>query len=199
MTSSRRLWQYSLNDYLQIFPQNIYRYTRSCLHVAHNCFHAYSMRSSWPCRNFPTYPLTAQLPSLPQYATSFARPGFNFRMLIPPLFEDAVCVRAPGEICWTAEGFGRTPEIGWTAVRVTQADPRGLQGRQLARYVHTGARRTSPIAILDNAISAELNGLRLLAPAALLGDLANTIDASCQGFRCTVRGAVDRCIRIQES
>jgi hypothetical protein len=86
------------------------------------------MRSGWPGRNFSTFPLTAQLPSLPQYATSFARPGFNFRMLIPSSFEDAVRVRPPGELCWTAEGFGRTPEIGWTAVRVTQVDPRGSQG-----------------------------------------------------------------------
>jgi hypothetical protein len=71
------------------------------------------------------------------------------------------------------------PEIGWTAVRVTQADPRGLQGRQLAPYIHTGAGRSSRmIAILVNAFLADLNGLRLIAPAALLGDLANLIDAS---------------------
>jgi hypothetical protein len=36
------------------FPQNISRYTRSCLHVPHICFHAYSMRSTWPCHDFPT-------------------------------------------------------------------------------------------------------------------------------------------------
>jgi hypothetical protein len=30
--------------------------TRSCLHIPHSCFHAYSMRSSWPYHNFPTYP-----------------------------------------------------------------------------------------------------------------------------------------------
>jgi hypothetical protein len=53
-----------------------------------------------------------------------------------------------------------------------------LQGRQLAPYVHTGAGRTSPIAILVNAILAGLNGLQLPAPAALLGDLANMIDVS---------------------
>jgi hypothetical protein len=72
----------------------------------------------------------------------------------------------------------RTPEIGWATVGVTQADPRGLQGRQLAPYVYAGASRTSPIQILVNAILAGLNELRLLAPAALLGDLANMIDAS---------------------
>jgi hypothetical protein len=61
---------------------------------------------------FPNVPaLTAQL-SHWQYATSFARPGFNFRMPIPPLFEDAVRVRASGELFRAAEEFGRTPEIG---------------------------------------------------------------------------------------
>jgi hypothetical protein len=35
-----------------------------------------------------------------------------------------------------------------------------------------------PIATLANALLAALNGLRLLAPAALLGDLAKVLDAS---------------------
>jgi hypothetical protein len=50
----------------------------------------------------------------------------------------------------------------------------------LRLYVYTGAAsgRTSPIAILVNATVAELNGLWLLALAALLGDLANMIDTS---------------------
>jgi hypothetical protein len=125
---------------------------------------------------FPNGPaLTAQLS---QYATSFARPRFDFRTLIPALFEEAVRVRASGELCRAAEAFGRTPEIGWTAVRVTQADPRGLQGRQLVPYVHTCAGRTSPIALLVNAILAGSNRRWLLAPAALLSDLANMIGAS---------------------
>ena len=81
--------------------------------------------------------------------------------------------------CRAAEEFGRTPGIGWAAVRVMQtSDPRGLQGRQLAPYVHTSAGRTSPIAILVNAILAGSNGLGLLAPAAFLGDLAGMIGAS---------------------
>ena len=65
-----------------------------------------------------------------------ARPGFNHRTLIPPLFEDVVRIRASGELYSAAKELERTPEIGWTAVRfgVTQTDPRGLQGRQLAPY-----------------------------------------------------------------
>jgi hypothetical protein len=35
-----------------------------------------------------------------------------------------------------------------------------------------------PVAVLANALLAALNGLRLLAPVALLGDLANALDAS---------------------
>ena len=45
--------------------------------------------------------------------------------------------------------FGHTPQIGWTAVGVTQADRPGLQGRQRAPHVHTGA--GPPIAILAKA------------------------------------------------
>ena len=57
--------------------------------------------------------------------------------------------------------FGRTPQISWTAVRVTQADRPGLQGRQRALHVHTGV--GPPIAILAKAPPW------LLATAALLG------------------------------
>jgi hypothetical protein len=35
-----------------------------------------------------------------------------------------------------------------------------------------------PVAVLANALLAALNGLRLLAPVALLGDLATALDAS---------------------
>jgi hypothetical protein len=76
-------------------------------------------------------------------------------MLIPVLFENVVRVCASGELCRAQEEFGRTPEIGWTGVRVMRANPRGLQGRKLAPYVHTGPCCTSPIAILIKAILAE--------------------------------------------
>ena len=59
---------------------------------------------------FPNVPaLTAQLA---QHATSFARPGFNFRTLILPLFDDAVRLRGSGELCRVVEEFGHTPEVG---------------------------------------------------------------------------------------
>ena len=43
--TSRRLWRYSSSDHLQIFPKNIYRYTRSCTTQS---FCACSTRSGWP-------------------------------------------------------------------------------------------------------------------------------------------------------
>ncbi|KAN0109644.1 hypothetical protein V8E52_009081, partial [Russula decolorans] len=184
--TSRRLWQFSSNDHLQIFPQNICRYTRSSCTTQMFSRLLNALRLAPPqCPNVPA--LTAQFS---QYATSFARSGFNIRTLIPPLFEVAVRVRASGELCGAAEEFGRTPEIGWTPARVTQADPRGLQRRQLALYVHTDAGRTSPIAILVNAILAELNGPQLLAPAALLGDLANMIVFEAPGWKIQDSGVL---------
>ena len=77
-------------------------------------------------------------------------------------------MRKSSELCKAVEKSGRTPEIGWTAVRVTQADPRGLQGRQLTPYVHTSAGRTPLIAILVNCDPRGIKRLRLLALAPLL-------------------------------
>ena len=122
--ASRRLWQYSSNDHLQIFPQNIYRYPPACMHhiVVSRLLNA--LRLALP--QFPDVPaLTARLS---QYATSFARPGFNIRMLIPSLFEDAVRVRASGELCRAAEEFGCTPEIGQTSTAVNAGEPAWLAG-----------------------------------------------------------------------
>ena len=71
MTSSRGLWKYSSNDNLQIPPQNIYRYTRSCLHVVYHTIVSHLLDALWlALPQFPDVPtLTAQLS---QYATSFA-------------------------------------------------------------------------------------------------------------------------------
>lgn len=123
---------------------------------------------------FPNVPVLAA--QLSQYTISFARSGFNIHALVPLTFEDAMRARLSGDLCMVAEVFGRTSEIGCTAVRITQADPRGLQERHLALCVH-GRWSCIPNCVV-NAILAELNGLQLLAPAALLGDLASMIDSS---------------------
>jgi hypothetical protein len=126
---------------------------------------------------FPDAPaLTALLSQLTYCATSFARLGFDFRTLLPPLFEDAVRARVSGEFSRAVEEFTRTPETGWAAVGA----PRGGSGTT-AGVLHMPPQALvvyPPIAILANALLAALNGLRLLAPAALLGDLAKALDAS---------------------
>ena len=99
--------------------------------------------------------------------------------LHPPLFEeDAVRTgtHVSGEFPRAAEEFARTPETGWAAVGV----PRGST-RTTAGVLHTPPQALvvyPPIVALANALLAALNGLRLLAPAALLGDLTNMLDAS---------------------
>jgi hypothetical protein len=98
------------------------------------------MRSDWPC-----HADGAALAICHPVRSARAQ----FDTLIPSLFEDAVRVRASGELCRAAAAeFGCTLGIGWTSVRVTTRVALQAEGRQLAPYVHTGAGRTSPIAIL---------------------------------------------------
>ncbi|KAN0109625.1 Dor1 domain containing protein [Russula decolorans] len=138
-----------------------------------------ALRSALP--RFPDAPaLTALLSQLTYCATSFARLGFDFRTLLPPLFEDAVRSRVSGEFSRAVEEFARTPETGWAAVGAPRADTRGAAGTT-ASVLHMPPQALAvypPIAMLANALLAALNGLRLLAPVALLGDLANALDAS---------------------
>ena len=138
-----------------------------------------ALRSALP--RFPDAPaLTALLSQLTYCATSFARLGFDFRTLLPPLFEDAVRARVSGEFSRAVEEFARTPETGWAAVGAPRADTRG-EGGTTASVLHMPPQALAvypPIAILANALLAALNGLRLLAPVALLGDLANALDNS---------------------
>jgi hypothetical protein len=124
--------------------------------------------------------LTALLTQLTYCATSFARLGFDFRALLPPLFEDAVRTRVSGEFSKAAEEFARTPETGWTAVGAPRRDSRGGTGKT-GGVIHMPPQALvvyPPVAVLANALLAALNGLRLLAPVALLVDLASALDAS---------------------
>src|SRR6266436_2189829 len=149
---------------------------------------------------FPDAPaLTALLSQLTYCATSFARLGFDFRTLLPPLFEDAVRTRISGEFSKAVEEFARTPETGWAADGAPRGDTRGAAGTT-GGVLHMPPQALvvyPPIAILANPLLAALNGLRLLAPAALLGDLADALDASLakafgmllEAPRVEVRGA----------
>ncbi|KAH9973379.1 Dor1-like family-domain-containing protein [Russula compacta] len=130
--------------------------------------------------------LTALLTQLTYCATSFARVGFDFRTLLPPLFEDAVRARVSGEFSKAAEVFARTPETGWGAVGTPRKDSRGGGAGTTGTTTAAGMLHMPPqalvvyppVAILANALLAALNGLRLLAPVALLGDLVDALDAS---------------------
>jgi len=124
--------------------------------------------------------LTALLTQLTYCATSFARLGFDFRTLLPPLFEDAVRARVSSEFARAAEEFGGTPQTGWAAVGAPRKDSRGGAAVTVG-VLHMppqGLAVYPPVAEFVNALLAALNGLRLLAPVALLGDLTNALDAS---------------------
>ena len=133
------------------------------------------LRSALP--RFPDAPgLTALLSQLMYCATSFARLGFDFCTLLPPLFEDAVRTRVSSGFSRAVEEFVRTPETACAAVGA----PRG-GAETTAGVLHMPPQALvvyPPIAMLANALLAALYGLRLLAPAALLGDLASALNAS---------------------
>ena len=143
--------------------------------------------------------LTALVTQLTYCATSFARLGFDFRALLPPLFEDAVLARVSEDFSRAAEEFARTPETGWVAVGAPRRDSRGGAGKT-AGVLHMPPQALvvyPPVAVLANALLAALNGLWLLAPVALLGDLASALDvalaeaagALLEGPREEARGA----------
>lgn len=150
--------------------------------------------------------LTALLTQLSYCATSFARLGFDFRPLLPPLFEDAVRARVSGDFSRAAEEFARTPGTGWAAVGAPRRDSRGGAGKT-AGVLHMPPQALvvyPPVAVLANALLAALNGLRLLAPVALLGDLASALDAALakaagtllEAPREEARGAANAFLRL---
>ncbi|KAI0262301.1 Dor1-like family-domain-containing protein, partial [Gloeopeniophorella convolvens] len=147
--------------------------------------------------------LTALLTQLTYCATSFARLGLDFRGALPPLFGDAVRARVAGEFARAAEEFARTPRAGWAPAGAPRRDSRtgaagALHVPPPALVVHP------PVALFANALLAALNGLRLLAPAALLHDLARALDAALASAgrallgvsRDEARGAATAFVRI---
>ncbi len=142
----------------------MYIYSRGC-----------STRYVWYYRACPTHLPTALLTQLTYCSTSFARLGSDFRTLLPPLFEDAV--RVSGEFSKAAEDFGKAPRTSWAGVGEPRKDSRAaaemtaglLQMPPQALVVYP------PVAVFANAMLAALNGLRLLAPVALLNDLVRAL------------------------
>ncbi|KAH9166703.1 Dor1-domain-containing protein [Lactarius sanguifluus] len=124
--------------------------------------------------------LTALLTQLTYCSTSFARLGLDFRTLLPPLFEDAVLVRVSGEFSKAAVEFGKTPRTNWAGVGAPRRDSRAAAGTTagVLQMPPQALVAYPPIAVFANALLAALNGLRLLAPVALLKDLVMALDGA---------------------
>jgi hypothetical protein len=107
-----------------------------------------------------------------------------------------------GEFSRAVDKVARTPETGWAVVRARRGGSGTTTGvlhippQELVFY--------PPIATLANVLLAALNGLRLLAPAALLGDLTKALDASLskafgtllEGPRDEAQGAATAFLRL---
>ncbi|KAH9017017.1 Dor1-like family-domain-containing protein [Lactarius hengduanensis] len=124
--------------------------------------------------------LTALLTQLTYCSTSFARLGLDFRTLLPPLFEDAVLVRVSGEFSKAAVEFGKTPRTNWAGVGAPRRDSRAAAGTTagVLQIPPQALVAYPPVAVFANALLAALNGLRLLAPVALLKDLVRALDGA---------------------
>ena len=110
-----------------------------------------AFRSSLP--RFPDAPaLTALLLQLTYYATSFARIGFDFRMLLPPLFEDAMRTRVSAEFSKVVDEFARTPETAWAAVGAPRGGTETTAG--VLHIPPQGLVVNPPIGMLANALLA---------------------------------------------
>ena len=127
--------------------------------------------------------LTSLLTQLTYCATSFSRLGLDFRLLLPPLFEDAVRNSVARELRDATEAWrsalkrGSKRPSAWLAVpgapppqEGTLAGPPHAPPHLLASY--------PPLAEYANAVLGMLNGLRLLAPVSLLPELLRALDAA---------------------
>jgi conserved oligomeric Golgi complex subunit 8 len=121
-----------------------------------------ALRSALP--RFPDAPtptaLLSQLTYCASSATSLAQLRFDFRTLLLPLFEDAVCARVSSEFSRAVEEFAHTPETGWAADGAPRGDTRGAAGTT-AGMLHIPPQALvvyPPISILTNVLLTALNG-----------------------------------------
>jgi hypothetical protein len=91
-----------------------------------------------------------------------------------------VRTRVSGKFSKAAEEFACTLETGWATVGAPQRDSRGSSGTKVGvlHILPQALVVEPPVVVLANAFLAALNGLRLLAPVALLRDLATALEAS---------------------
>jgi len=138
--------------------------------------------------------LNATLTQLTYCATSFARSGLDFRLLLPPLFSDAVLgstTRALWDAtdtwCAACAGSAADKPSAWLVVAngsdsfpTTSIPPRRGNNKSNHTPPHIPPQALAaypPLAAYTNTILKALNNLRLLAPAALLSTLVGTLDA----------------------
>ena len=148
--------------------------------------------------------LTSLLTQLTYCATSFARVGMDFRAALAPLFVAAVCKGVTHEFeeateAWCraidSEDTSKSRSRGSTSTRrkpsqfllapTAAASPPLPTDAQLSVIASAAANAPPPIlvsypplALYTNALLTALNGLRLLAPASLLGELLIALERS---------------------
>ena len=148
--------------------------------------------------------LTSLLTQLTYCATSFARVGMDFRAALAPLFVAAVCKGVTHEFeeateAWCraidSEDTSKSRSRGSASTRrkpsqfllapTTAASPPLPTDAQLSVIASAAANAPPPIlvsypplALYTNALLTALNGLRLLAPASLLGELLIALERS---------------------
>jgi hypothetical protein len=130
--------------------------------------------------------LTSLLTQLTYCATSFARVGLDFRLLLPPLFSNAVARAVSSEFAAASKAFARTIYNSQTKTPrlwliSTSSMPSLPPADALAGPAHSPPgyiAQYPPIANYTNALLTTLNSLRLLAPVAILPELVCALDAA---------------------
>ncbi|KAI0317249.1 Dor1-domain-containing protein [Amylostereum chailletii] len=144
-----------------------------------------ALREALPHIPDPTA-LTSLLTQLTYCATSFARVGLDFRLLLPPLFADAVRRGVTAEFVSATSAWERAldtkkPPTTWLVVASAVHSPPLPQENTLAGAAYTPPAFLAsypPIANYLNALLTTLNSLRLLAPVSLLPELVQALDAA---------------------
>jgi hypothetical protein len=121
-------------------------------------------------------------------AAACARSGIDFRPLLGPPFNTAVRDGMRAEFAAATSAFAarvaacqkrRSPPSRWLIVPSAAADPPAPDedaGNKPAHAVPQGLATYPPLAELANAVLTSLNGLRLLAPRAILPALLTALD-----------------------
>ncbi|TCD69643.1 hypothetical protein EIP91_006868 [Steccherinum ochraceum] len=143
----------------------------------------------------PTY-LTPLLTQLTYCSNSFARLGMDFRGLLAPIFVDAVRIgitreleeaadawcnpltstskskplQKPSQLLVTSSAASSPPKPTAAQLKALESSPVTMPPQILSSYPLLG--------VYLNAILTILNGLRMLAPVELLGDILSTLEST---------------------